>query len=59
MVLVINNCGVKKKSKAQFIYQNWAIEPLVLYRFFHENCKFFNGFEITGTGSSLIFDFFK
>jgi hypothetical protein len=56
MVLVINNCGLKK-IKGPVIYQNWAIEPLVLYRSFHEDFKCFNGFEITRMGSCLIFDF--
>jgi hypothetical protein len=55
MVLVINNCGLTK-IKGPVIYQNWAIEPLVLYQSFHENCKCFNGFEITRIGGSLIFD---
>jgi hypothetical protein len=31
-----------------------AREPPVLYWFFHENCWFIKGFEITGTNSSLI-----
>ncbi len=54
-VLVYNHSSQKYYEDIKQLVR----KPLVLCQFSHENCKFFQVFEITGTSSSLILKRFQ